>query len=72
MWSISATAGKPLADRTYIDAEGVLHVGKGETNAKVTVTATSVYPSKAEATKGRYITGTIDVVVEVPAAEPAE
>lgn len=72
MWSISATGGKPLADRTYIDAEGMLHVGEGETNAKLTVTATSVYPSKAEATKGQYITGTIDVVVEVPAADPAE
>lgn len=43
VWSISATDGKPLSELTFIDPEGVLHVGQAETNTKLTVKAVSTY-----------------------------
>lgn len=63
MWSITATDGKPLSQHTYIDAEGVLSIGDDEANTAVTLTATSPYPSKATATKGQLIAGTLIVGV---------
>lgn len=70
IWTISATDGVPLAQRTYIDPEGVLHVDANEKNTKVTVTATSPYPSKAEATKGQLISGSL--VIGIGAVVPVE
>lgn len=43
VWTITGTGGKPVSQRTYIDAEGVLHVSQNETNTSVTVTATTTY-----------------------------
>lgn len=67
VWSISATDGKPLSDLTFIDPEGVLHVGAAETNTKLTVKAVSTYidPTKPIGEQ-TYKEGTLELGIGAP------
>jgi len=42
-FAITGTSGEPVAQRTRVDAEGVLHVAWNELNTEFTITATSSY-----------------------------
>ena len=64
VWSIVGTSGVPKSSHTYMDAEGVLHVGTDEKNTSVTVQAATTYinPNKPIADQAS-ITGTLEISI---------
>lgn len=70
-WSLTGTSGKPLSQRTYIDAEGVLHVAGDETNTQVTASATTTYINpKKPMSEQEYQTATLDIGIGAPIPTP--
>lgn len=61
-WSITATSGKPLSVKTFVDAEGWLHCAEDEENEYVTVTAVTAYVDPATDTATQtYASGSLNV-----------
>lgn len=68
MWSITKSA-VPMAQHTYIDSDGWLHVAEDEPNATLTVTATSPYTN---AQGDSAVSGEFDAAIGAAPVDPGD